>query len=776
MLRFKRERGLRLQSRLMGALVALVAAVITLVILVVDFRQRDVMLTLHEERGFAVAHSLSAAASNALLSYNYVALQQLTERAVNKDGVGYVIILDKEGKVAGSSRHPERQGVQLVDPAQLAASGATVLRAKSVEMGSRPGLEISVPVYVEGSPQAWGLVRVGIGLESMYTELTRTRLWVLGMGVVVLLLAALAARLLARRITGPLNRLVEATTELARGNFDHRVNLRTGDEIEDLSRKFDGMGREIRVRQLQVERTNEQLASLNSSLEDKVNERTRALQEAEQKYRILFEQSPNPICIVQDDRLVFFNRAFHETFGYEPAELEAEGFQLVHLMDPEHRDRVSRFRPGSNGTASAGGFELLARHKAGNQIILDVRSSVVAYEGRPALEAILVDVTERRRLHETVVATERLRALGEMASGVAHDFNNVLGAILARAQFLQPQASDPEVVRGLRIIEKAAQDGGEAVKRIQEFSRVRTDRDFERVALNSVLEDVIEMTRPQWGDDATRLGKQIQVIREFKEVPPVAGNVSELREVFMNLLLNAIHAIGTSGTIRVETDLDDDRVVVRVSDSGIGMSQDVQRQLFDPFFTTKGEGGNGLGMSIVYGIVQRHDGEITVRSQENEGTEFRIHLPAVVANADSNPSESITQVVELAPRASGSILVVDDEEDIRSLVADILADTGYVVSQAPDGEVALEMLANGSFDLIVTDLGMPGITGWEVAARAREIMPTVPVLLLTGWGATLTEEELEERQIDRALKKPFDMRELQLAVQSLLSGRLKRSA
>jgi PAS domain S-box-containing protein len=764
---FRRISRLRIEFRMMTSLVTLVAIVIVLVVVLVDFRQRAVMMNLNQERGLAIGNSLAAASSSALLSYNYVTLQQMTQRAAGEEGMLHVIVLDKERRVAGYSNRPEWQGRELFDPVSQAATGLLeplIQRVPPQVPGGNPSLDIAVPVYVEGSPKPWGLVRVGLSLDHMYEELASTRRLVLSLGLAVLVLAALGARLLARRITGPLNRLVEATGELAKGNFDYRVELHTGDEIEDLSRQFDTMAREICQKQSEVASTNQELASLNARLEEKVLERTRALTEAEEKYRLLVEQSPNAICIIQGGRLVFFNHAFPETFRYTPEQLNAQDFHLLDLVEPEQHEFVRDLMKRSlNGTASSS-CEIFGRDQRGNRVYLDMHYTGISYEGEPALEAILVDVTEQRQLQEKMVSSERLRALGEMASGVAHDFNNVLGAILARAQLLARGVEDGDVLRGLHIIEKAAQDGAATVQRIQEFTRLRTDRDFRPVNLNTVLEDVLEMTRGRWADEAQRQGKRVDISRAYSQIPDVAGNISELREVFTNLVLNAVDAIPGEGQITVCSYEEAGSVVVTVSDTGEGMSAEVKRRLFDPFFTTKGEKGNGLGMSIVYGIVRRHGGEITFMSEPNEGTMFQVTLPGLAEKAAKSPALATETLLV----GCGRVLVVDDDDDIRTLVADILAAAGYEVEMAAGGAEAVDQVRSKTFDLVVSDLGMPDVTGWDVARESRAAQPGLRFILLTGWGATLDPEEVKRHAIDRTLKKPFEMNDLLRAVSDVL--------
>jgi PAS domain S-box-containing protein len=713
------------------------------------------------------------------LSYNYIALQQLTQQTVEQEGARYVILLDKEGKVAGHSGGSEWQGKELQDPVsrEAAASPTTLVQSvKSSNLGRHPGLDITIPVYVEGSPQKWGTVRVGISLDPMHQRLASIQLWGIGLGVGVLLLALIVAQLLARHITRPLHRLVEATGELARGNFDIRIDLTTGDEMEDLSKQFEVMAGEIRVRQQQVEATNHDLARLNAGLEEEVRKRTHALLEAEQKYRILVEYSPNPICILQRGRLVFFNRAFQQAFGYGAEELQRPGFDFLSLLEPEDRGKVEALL-GGDGSGPSGAdesIEIVAQPKSGTPIHLDMRSTLISYEGSPALEAILVDVTERRKLQEQVVSYERLRALGEMAGGVAHDFNNVLGAILARAQMLQRSAAEPQVLRGLQIIEKAARDGAETVKRIQNFTRVRTEQDFTRVDLNPVLDDVVEMTRSRWEDDAHRQGKRIFVTREWGEIPGVRGNVSELREVFTNLLLNAVDAIHGEGTIRVSTRRNGDKVTVVVADDGEGMPPEVQRRLFDPFFTTKGVQGTGLGMSVAYGITRRHGATIEVESELRKGTVFRLEFPAL-QDEEAEPMQKPQSEEPL--EGNERILVVDDQGEIIDLLEDVLGGAGYTVVKASGGNEALARLEAEPFDLLITDLGMPGMSGWEVVHEARRIRPGIRTLLLTGWAATLDPEEIRRNGVDQTLKKPFEMDEILRMVRDILAPvRVRRAA
>jgi signal transduction histidine kinase/ActR/RegA family two-component response regulator len=375
---------------------------------------------------------------------------------------------------------------------------------------------------------------------------------------------------------------------------------------------------------------------------------------------------------------------------------------------------------------------------------------------------------ELKQAQDQIIQTEKLKALGEMASGVAHDFNNVLAVILGNIQLLNYQLDhlSPEEVREqLRAVERSAKDGAETIRRIQEFTGVRRDKEFISLFLNEIIGEVISITQPRWKDQAQRRGIQIELVTHLEDIPLILGNPSELREVLTNIIFNAVDAMPEGGRLTISSQPQtEDWVEVRVSDTGIGMTEEVKKRIFDPFFTTKGVTNSGLGLSVSYGIIKRHGGEILVESEPGKGSTFILHLPTGYGEEESKVSEKI-QEKEVRP---ARILVIDDEEPVRDILSRMLRIKGHQVVVASDGQEGLERFKEGEFDLVFTDLGMPKISGWNVGRAIKGIDSKVPIAMITGWGMELSREKMSENGIDLVVSKPFEFdRVIQLVSEAM---------
>lgn len=356
-----------------------------------------------------------------------------------------------------------------------------------------------------------------------------------------------------------------------------------------------------------------------------------------------------------------------------------------------------------------------------------------------------------------MIYIEKLTALGSMAGGIAHDFNNLLTTILGNAQLLAMEINDQGALRKVRNIETAVNDGAFTVSRLQTFTGFSQKLKTRDQASNvrEVVKDAIELTRPKWKGESEKNGIFINTKLDLQDTRPVSMHPAELREILTNLIFNAVDAMPEGGTIAMRSYEKDSNVVLEIEDNGIGMSKDIKKRVFDPYFTTKDIGNSGLGLSVSFGLIVQTKGTISVDSKEGEGTTFRIALPI-----------SGTQKVSEAPTAKShetkplKILAVDDEKQIVDLLTIMLDGLGHKIVGVSDGQHAIDFLDKEDFDLVITDLGMPVISGWDVAAKAKSKKAGLPVVLVTGWGAEYESKDLTEVGIDAVLSKPFSLDEL----------------
>jgi len=366
----------------------------------------------------------------------------------------------------------------------------------------------------------------------------------------------------------------------------------------------------------------------------------------------------------------------------------------------------------------------------------------------------------------TVSQTQRhrLETLGRMTMGIAHDFNNLLSGILGYTELLKTFAAngtgDETYTEHLKTIEKAALDGAALVRKIQQYIRQEKQTLFEPLDLPSLLQDCILFTRPYWYNEPRRQGISIQLNLDLNEVPAVMGSASDLREVFVNLILNAVQAMPEGGRLTLSTEHREGvAVYVRVSDTGLGMSEAVRQRIFEPLFTTKGEFGTGMGLAVSYGIVQEHEGTISVTSKLGEGTIFTTAFPPAGETQPAPVEEPIT-----LPTASARILLVDDEDMVRSVLTKLLTLRGHAVTAVASGPAALEITDTLPFDVVIVDQAMPEMNGRELAHILRQRFPDLPIILLTG------DTEIGEpgADIDLILSKPFQINEVEATIQKLI--------
>jgi PAS domain S-box-containing protein len=380
------------------------------------------------------------------------------------------------------------------------------------------------------------------------------------------------------------------------------------------------------------------------------------------------------------------------------------------------------------------------------------------------------DVTEARHAEQQRAAlaqSEKLLALGQMASGIAHDLNQSLMLISSYGDLARKALDhDPLNVEELRDLfttaTQAALDGGETVKRLLMFTRTSGEIGHEAVDLSRLLSEAAHLTAPRWRDVAQAEGRPIRLHVESEGHPTIEGSAARMREVMTNLIFNAVDALPDGGAICLRASIEDGLASVEVTDSGVGMSPEVQARVFEPFYTTKGESGTGLGLAMVFGIVQQHGGQISVRSKPGDGTTFRMTFPhvEVAPQLESLPTPQESLATQ-RPAHALRILAVDDEPAMTKAVSRMLRPAGHLVTLAASGEEALELLADETFDVVLSDMGMgSGMNGWELVSVVKRDWPSVRFLLATGWGAGIDPTDARTKGVEAVLAKPYSATEL----------------
>jgi len=369
-------------------------------------------------------------------------------------------------------------------------------------------------------------------------------------------------------------------------------------------------------------------------------------------------------------------------------------------------------------------------------------------EAQQSAKQLQVVVDDLKLTQERLVRGETLRAIGQLASGMAHHLNNLFAVILGRTELLLASADGPAVRRSLEVVQRAAKDGAEVARRVQRFSRLQPAAELTAVDLNQIVQEAVELTRSRQGEEVPLEERFVEFAVEPGPVPAVGAEPIQLREVLMNVLQNAMEAMPYGGKVTVRTWVTGERVHCAIADTGIGMSEEARRRALEPFFTTKGPKSTGLGLSVAYGAIQRSGGSLGIESAVGRGTAVTLSLAAAVPAAPDGSE------VPGSP-TSLRILVIDDDTQARESLADTLGTHGHRVVQAADSAVGMGLLRAGErFDVALADLGRPGAGGWDLVQVIRSAWPELAVGAISGAGAPLTPEE--RGRVDLVITTPID--------------------
>jgi PAS domain S-box-containing protein len=598
---------IRLKTRFMVATGTVLFVLMAIIIAMVGDRFSENIKQEAQARGLAVAQSIAAVSTNALLTYNYVTLEQNAERASQGTDIVYVIILDKEKKVAAFSGHSGRQGNYLDDPFSSRASAATKPFVQSVlweETGERV-LDITVPVFIVGYEMKWGTVRVGLSLERMYRQIRRTQLVLVGIGTVALILGLIGAHVMAGRITQPLGQLANATIAAAEGDLDQRLDIHTRDEVEDLANSFNTMIREILDQRVQLEQRLDEILGLKAYNDIVLASMTNGL-----------------ITLDLDSRIVSANGAAQSILG-----LEGRHWQGISFRDlwPEDNSFVRLLQKCLKSQTPCGNQEILLNTDAEKQRTLMVNSSFLE-SGRGKKMGVVVvinDITEVKALEARMRQSDRLAALGTLSAGLAHEIRNPLSAIKTFVQLLPRKISNPAFFDKFQTtVPRELNRINGLIENLLELARP-PKLEFEMISLSDCLSQVEDLYRDKL--EATKITLEIS---QEESLPKLWADKEHLVRALSNIVLNALEAMPEGGNLTVTAKELAGGVVLQFTDTGIGIDEATKDKIFNPFFTTK-DTGTGLGLAMTHKILQEHGGHIEVDSAVGKGTTFTLTFPGV---------------------------------------------------------------------------------------------------------------------------------------------------
>jgi signal transduction histidine kinase len=451
-------------------------------------------------------------------------------------------------------------------------------------------------------------------------------------------------------------------------------------------------------------------------------------------------------------------------FGGKKHFITADRLQILNLLLSTYEAAMER-----NEELSATRDTLRQTNQKLEELTRDLESRVLARtrELESSNQAL-------RQAQQALIQQERLRALGQMASGIAHDINNAISpiALYTEAMLEHETGLSPEGRSRLVTIQRAIDDVAQTVGRMREFYRPQDLKPrFANVDLNALVQQVIDLTRARWSDQPQRSGIIIELKAELaSELPEILGADNEIRDAITNLIFNAVDASPKGGAIAVRSGVapgEPQRVLLEVTDSGVGMDDETRRRCLEPFFTTKGERGTGLGLAMVFGMAQRHGATLEIDSRLGVGTTMRLQFP--MSGGASAATVRMPALKVLAPGLR--ILIVDDDPLLRDSLGNTLKDEGHRVTLAGGGQEGIDLFRTAQqgdepFDVVLTDLGMPYVDGRQVAAAVRAVAPHTPIILLTGWGQQMGAEH-DVPQVSRVLGKPPRLRELRAALAEL---------
>lgn len=558
-----------------------------------------------EKQGLALAQNLAGISIDHLITYNYIALEKLVNQAANAPDIMYVIIHDKEGKVAGYSKRPDLQNTSLTDTVSMNAVGTdtALITIQTSETGSTQFMDVAIPVYLQGSNDRWGTGRVGLSLEPMHQQIRQTLWSILILGSIALVFGILISNWAAQRVTKPLETLVHATLQAARGNLQQEISIHTRDEVEILASNFSFMIKEILIQKQQLEHQLIEIKSLQQYAE-----------------KILATMTDGLLAVDMNGLITAANPAARTILGI-PEEYKIKDRYILDLLnkDIQFTDYIRQSLENPSGKNQ----REVHLQKGEETRILLAAAGILESEQKIPRQFIFNfnDITDLKKLETEIRQGQRLADLGTLAAGMAHEIRNPLSAIKTYVSLLPKKIEKPGF--------------------LEKFQKT-VPREINR--LNTLIEELLELSRlPKYTFKPTDIGKLLTRTIELLEanfnardigiqghipdtLPRIMADADQLEKVFINLMMNSAQAMPEGGTIIVRASSEGTLILLDFQDTGHGFSPETAQNIFNPFFTTKTK-GTGLGLAITHKIISEHRGQITANSQKNTGSCFTVSLP-----------------------------------------------------------------------------------------------------------------------------------------------------
>ena len=723
--------------------IALVHAVL-MTIFVIDLvaREKNFLVDLSQKQAIGLAETLAANGTSWVLAQDFIGMEEIISSQSGFPGLKYAMLLDKKGKVLAYT--DIKQVGKYIDD----ETSKTLLTAKAetyLLIDNSRFIDVATPILANNRQIGWA--RVGISREGITDNIKHVTQSGLIYTVAAIVIGTIFAWFMGRGLTTGLRILSRASHGIAVGDRDVSCKLERQDELGVLSDDFNKMRTIINDKEIALNKSISLLDALLDSVPDLV-----FYKDLDGVYigcNLAFEE------LVNTPEKDLIGKSDYDLFSKDKADLFREkDQQMLESGRPQQNEEWVDYSDG--------------RHRLMNTL----KTPFYTAEGELiGLIGIARDITLLREQEEQLRGSRKMDALGKLTGGIAHDYNNMLSIILGFAELLEIKLADqPPLKRYASKIIIAGQRGASLTSKLLTFSRA-TPENIESVDINHAIQEAYQMIEKS-------LTASIKVELSLEEnLWPSQLDAGDFDNAILNICINAMHAMDNGGYLRIVTSNEHldagkarmpevtpgDYVAVSISDTGVGMDDETISKIFDPFFSTKGKNGTGLGLSQVYGFLKRSRGTIRVNSKLGAGTTFVLYFPRDLTGPSNKKGENRLSLPEIADKQT--ILVVDDEAALCELTQEILLRHGFNALSATSGKDALDILHKESVGLLITDIIMPGMDGHQLAAMAREILPEIKVLFVSGYSDHAGSEPGDER-----IQKPVNSTDLIERVGKLLAG------